>query len=76
MEPGIYPNPTSNKFTLKSDRDGFTDVSIFDMFGMEMLRARFQNSIEIDVSTWATGVYVVYYGTPTKMDKVVKLVRL
>ena len=76
VEPGIYPNPTSNKFTLKSDRDGFTDVSIFDMFGMEMLRARFQNSIEIDVSTWATGVYVVYYGTPTKMDKVVKLVRL
>ena len=76
VEPGIYPNPTSNKFTLKSDRDGFTDVSIFDMFGMEMLRARFQNSIEIDASTWAAGVYVVYYGTPTKMDKVVKLVRL
>ena len=75
-EPGVFPNPTTDKFTIKSDRDGFTDVSVYDVFGTEMLRARFQNSIEIDASTWAAGVYVIYYGAPVKMDKVVKLMRL
>ncbi len=73
---GLYPNPTNDRFTIKSDRDGFTDVSIFDVYGTELLRARFQNSIEIDVSTWASGVYVVHYGAPSKMGNVVKLVRL
>ena len=75
-EPGIFPNPTTDKFTIKSDCEGFTDVSIFDVFGTEMLRARFQNSIGIDASNWAAGVYVVNYGKPVKMGKVVKLVRL
>ena len=76
VEPGVFPNPTTDKFTIKSDREGFTDVSISDIFGTEIFRARFQNSIEIDASTWSAGVYVVFYGAPLKMDKVVKLVRL
>ena len=73
---GLYPNPTNDKFVIKSDREGFTDVSVFDIYGTEMVRARFMGAIEIDASSWASGVYVVNYGTPARMGKVVKLVKM
>ena len=76
IEPGIFPNPTDGKFIIKSDKEGFTDVSVYDVFGTEMLRVRFVGSIEIDASTWGSGVYIINYGTPVKMGKVVKLTKL
>ena len=74
-EPGLFPNPTDGKFTIKSEREGFTDVIIFDVFGNQMLHTRFVDSIEIDASGWSSGVYIVNYGTPIKMGKVAKLVK-
>ena len=76
VEPGVFPNPTTGKFTVKSDRIGFTDMVIMDVFGNVMTSARFVDSIEIDASAWASGVYVVHYGAPVKLGKVVKLVKL
>jgi N-acetyl-anhydromuramyl-L-alanine amidase AmpD len=73
---GLYPNPTNGKFVIKSDREGFTDVTVFDVYGTEMVKARFMDAIEIDASGWASGVYVVNYGAPVQMGKVVKLVKL
>ena len=34
------------------------------------------NSFEIDASEWPSGVYIVNYGTPIVMGKVVRLVKL
>ena len=76
IEPGIYPNPTNDKFTVKSDTDGFTDLVVLDMYGNIMTSVRFQKTIEIDASDWASGVYVVHYGKPVHMGKVVKLTKL
>ncbi len=73
---GLYPNPTNGKFVIKSEREGFTDVTVFDVYGTEMVKARFMDAIEIDASGWASGVYVVNYGAPVQMGKVVKLVKL
>ena len=73
---GVYPNPTDGRFWVKSDREGFTDMIVFDIYGMERCRARFTDSIEVDISNWPSGVYVVNYGTPITMGKVVKLVKL
>ena len=73
---GNYKAKATGKFVIKSDRDGFTDVSVFDVFGTEILRTRFVDTIEIDASSWASGVYVVNYGVPVKMGQVVKLVKL
>ena len=75
IEPGLFPNPTEGKFTIKSEREGFTDVIIFDVFGNQMLHTRFADFIEIDASGWSSGVYIVNYGTPIKMGKVAKLVK-
>lgn len=75
-EEGLYPNPTNGKFVIKSDREGFTDVTVSDIYGTQLLRGRFVNTIEIDVSGWASGVYVVNYGAPRQTGEVVKLVKL
>ena len=73
---GVFPNPTDGKFTIKSGSEGFTDVTISDMYGNMMASERFVSSIEIDASSWAAGIYVINYGTPVKLGKVVKLVKM
>lgn len=76
IESGIYPNPTNDKFTVTMDSDGFSDLVVFDVLGNIMTSVRFQRSVEIDASNWATGVYFVHYGKPVQMGKVVKLMKL
>ena len=75
-EAGVFPNPTEGVFTIKSEGLGFSDAVVFDIYGNEMTRVRFEKSVEIDASHWASGVYVVNYGAPIKVGKVVKLVKL
>ena len=75
-EVGVFPNPTEGVFTIKTEEMGFSDAVVYDVYGNEMTRMRFEKSVEIDASDWASGVYVVNYGTPVKMGKVVKLVKL
>lgn len=75
IEPGVFPNPTTGKFTVKSDREGLTDLTVFDVYGNMIISLRFQNSVEIEASNWASGVYMIHYGDPNRPDKVVKLVK-
>jgi len=74
---GLYPNPTHGKFTICSESEGFTDVSVYDLYGNQMVpNIRFVKSVEIDASAWPSGVYIVNYGSPVTMGKMVKLVKL
>lgn len=75
IEPGVFPNPTTGKFTVKSGREGLTDLTVFDVYGNMITSSRFQNSVEIEASNWASGVYMIHYGEPNRPDKVVKLVK-
>ena len=76
LESTVTPNPTNGKFTVQSDSEGFSDVVVYDLFGNQMTPIiRFVKSVEIDASTWPSGVYVVNYGTPVTMGKVVRLVK-
>jgi N-acetyl-anhydromuramyl-L-alanine amidase AmpD len=76
MESCVTPNPTNGKFKVQSDSEGFTDVVVYDLYGNQMTPViRFVKSVEIDASTWPTGVYVVNYGSPVTMGKVVRLVK-
>ena len=76
IEAGVYPNPVFDKFTVNSDSEGFTDVVVFDVYGNEMVKVRFIDSVEIDASHWPSGVYMVNYGEPSRLGHVVKLVKL
>jgi len=73
----VTPNPTYDKFKVQSDKEGFSDVVVFDMLGNRMIPVtRFVREIEIDASTWPAGVYVVNFGSPVVMGNVVKLVKV
>ena len=73
---GLYPNPTHGKFTICSESEGYTDVSVYDLYGNQMVpNIRFVKSVDVDASTWPSGVYIVNYGSPVTMGKVVKLVK-
>ena len=76
IDAGVFPNPTDGTFTIISERTGFTDVTVSDVYGNLMTSLRFVGSVDIDASSWSSGVYVVNYGEPVKMGKVVKLVKL
>ena len=76
IQEGVFPNPTDGVFTVKSDRTGFTDVVVYDVYGNKMFMDRFIGTSEIDASGWADGVYVVNFGMPVQMGNVVKLVKV
>lgn len=76
IQEGVFPNPTDGVFMVKSDRDGFTDIVVYDVYGNEMYKDRFLGTLEIDATTWPDGVYVVNFGRPVKMGNVVKLVKV
>jgi len=73
---GVYPNPTDGVFAVKSDRSGFTDVVVYDIYGNKLFQDRFVGTRVVDASGWADGVYVVNFGMPVKMGNVVKLVKV
>jgi N-acetyl-anhydromuramyl-L-alanine amidase AmpD len=76
IQEGVFPNPTDGVFTVKSERTGFTDVVVYDVYGNKMFMDRFIGTREIDASSWADGVYVVNFGMPVQMGNVVKLVKV
>ena len=77
IKAGVFPNPFHNSFTVLADSKDLTDMTVYDIFGNQVLPLiRFSESVTIDASAWPSGVYVVNYGIPVLMGKVVKLVKL
>ena len=74
---GVYPNPTTGEFTIRTEDMGYGNVAVYDLYGNQMVPLiRYYRSVTIDVSSWPSGVYFVNYGTPVTLGKVVKLVKL
>ena len=55
----MYPNPTSSSFTIDST-NAIEKVSVINMLGQEILsQSPNMNSVNIDMSCFNTGVYLV-----------------
>ncbi len=77
IEDGIYPNPTTGEFTIRTEDLGYGNVAVYDLYGNPIVPLmRYYKSVTIDASNWPSGVYVVNYGTPVTLGMVVKLVKL
>ena len=77
IEDGIYPNPTSGEFTIRTEELGYGNVAVYDLYGNPMVPLmRYYKSVTIDASSWPSGIYIVNYGEPVTLGKVVKLVKL
>jgi N-acetyl-anhydromuramyl-L-alanine amidase AmpD len=73
---GVYPNPTTDEFTVRTEDLGFGNVAVYDLYGNQMVPLiRYYKSVTIDASSWPSGVYFVNYGSPVTLGKVVKLVK-
>lgn len=73
---GIYPNPTFDEFTIRTEDLGYGNVAVYDLYGNQMVPLiRYYKSVTINASNWPPGVYIVNYGEPVTMGKVVKLVK-
>lgn len=53
----IYPNPSINKFIVKSELD--YNLTLFDLQGRVMERRSAINEIEISVSNYKPGIYII-----------------
>ena len=76
IEDGVYPNPTTGEFTVRTEDMGYGHVAVYDLYGNQMVPLmRYFQSVTIDASAWPAGVYIVNSGAPVTMGKVVKLVK-
>jgi hypothetical protein len=76
-EIGAYPNPTSGMVTICTEDLGYSNLTVYDLYCNQMVPLiRYHKSVAIDTSSWPSGVYIVNYGTTTKMGKAMKLVKL
>ena len=75
----LYPNPSSDNFTLEiqADNEGKADIMVFNALGSLQLSKPFTLSkgfqqISIDCNNWAAGLYLV----SIKLNDTVKTERL
>ncbi len=55
----IYPNPAHERFTIQTESNANSMLTISDLHGRRMLKKEFSNQAEIDVSGFSSGIYFV-----------------
>ena len=75
----VYPNPTNSTVTIQLNAVTYTmtpEIQLFDIYGRRLQVMRVSSEItEIDLSTYATGVYLVKLVSNGKVMGVRKVVR-
>ncbi|MDL2228120.1 cadherin-like beta sandwich domain-containing protein, partial [Odoribacter sp. OttesenSCG-928-L07] len=67
----LYPNPTKNKFVVKTSLEIIGKVMLYNMAGSLLFEENVQNnSVEIDLSNYSAGVY--FLNVEGKQLKVIK----
>jgi hypothetical protein len=61
----VYPNPTSGILNVKLTRDELTTIKVYTPTGKEVYNVDTQNSVSINTSQWAKGIYMVMLITAT-----------
>ncbi len=63
----IYPNPTKNKFYLKTDKMQEMNIEIFDIFGKKIFyKNYFDKDVSIDLNKEEKGIYFMKIKTENK----------
>ena len=68
----LYPNPTNSVFNLEIPNEVIKKVEIYDVSGKKLLES---NQQQIDVSSFATGIYMVQIQTESGKIGVSKLIK-
>jgi hypothetical protein len=73
----LYPNPTASKVFFDNTKSNFNDVVIFNYLGQEVGKTTFSETVnnqEIDLSSFASGVYVLRFSNQESSQSV-KIIR-
>jgi hypothetical protein len=58
-EVSLYPNPSSGKISLKNESQEEIRYHVYDLLGRELLKGKFTEHADIDLSGYANGSYVI-----------------
>lgn len=69
----VFPSPTSDRLTLRTPSASQGSLSFVDAQGRSVLERSFQQQVELDVSSWAAGIYMarVQFGDRVVQQRVV-----
>lgn len=68
----IYPNPASQFLTIKAPENQRGMVCISDWTGRQILEKQMENSLELDISNWPTGIFFFQWTDQTGRSGSVK----
>jgi hypothetical protein len=74
----IFPNPTSNYLTIKMGTKDFSDLdySIYNSIGKVILeKKKIEELIQIDMQSFATGIYFLQINQNQKLVKSYKIIK-
>lgn len=69
----IYPNPASDYFVMDANVEGFSELMVVNILGMEMMRQPLKKGItRVNISSLPKGVYFIRMTNTTSCQKLVK----
>ena len=57
----IYPNPSCSLVTFVNENSTSGNLKIYDFLGREMINKEIEESVELNISNWTSGVYFVLF---------------
>ena len=66
----IFPNPSNGNFTIISHLDRINKVIVFDNAGRILMNNNllsFQTTLDLDLSSYSDGIYIIQVGTDSKL---------
>ncbi|GAB1308080.1 hypothetical protein KH5_07630 [Urechidicola sp. KH5] len=72
----VYPNPTTNVWNVRTTNEGIEDITIFNVFGKELMRINIENDREaqINAENFKSGIYMANIRTANGV-KTLKLIK-
>ncbi len=70
-----YPNPTSGLFTVLSREQSISKIIVYNLGGQKIISDSFRNEIEIDLTSYPTGIYLIELISDNHREKIKVLVQ-
>ncbi|WP_025742172.1 T9SS type A sorting domain-containing protein [Aquimarina pacifica] len=55
----LFPNPSSEMVTIQNDLDEVSNVSVYDIRGIEIFHSSLKGTMNLDVRNYNTGTYII-----------------
>ena len=74
LQTRIYPNPASDRITVKCENEEWIDISIYSMDGRQQLIDRFIGRMAINVGDFSEGMYIIQLRSASGIESTHKII--